>query len=266
MAPTGTMFLKYENREFQEDSIMITDSTIFKVFTHPFIAGDPEKALNRPYTMVMTESLARKYFGEENPIGKTLTTLEGELFEITGVIKDLPGNVHMKFDGLISAATFIEQIGVDRFNDRYPFQYSFLDENMADYYRSEERIGQLARSFTILTIIIAALGLLGLSSFLTQARTREVGIRKVLGATAENIMVMFAREFSIWVIAANVIAAPLAYFFVNKWLQSFPYKTNIHLWIFLLALMLSLIIALLTVSLRVFQSASTNPAEAIRYT
>ncbi len=136
---------------------------------------------------------------------------------------------------------------------------------MADYYRSEERIGQLARSFTILTIIIAALGLLGLSSFLTQARTREVGIRKVLGATADNIMVMFAREFSIWVIVANVIAASLAYFLVNKWLQSFPYKTDIHLWIFLLALMLSLIIALLTVSLRVFQSASTNPAEAIRY-
>ncbi|MBN1158758.1 MAG: ABC transporter permease [Bacteroidales bacterium] len=723
LAPVGTMFLKYDDREFQEDSLMLADSTIFEVFTHPFVAGGPEKALNRPYTLVMTETMAGKYFGDENPVGKTLTTIEGNLYEVTGVIEDLPGNVHLKFDGLVSAATAIEQVGVDRFNDRsavsfwnvgifsyillkenadiggihekfpefydkymkslgdqinssftlmtkpltrvhhysadlgydqaggnikyvyvfsvvafliliiasinymnlatarsakrsresgmrkivganrnlligqflteslvitaialvvallliklllpyfnmlankslsfsifgspllmagiigiaavvgflsgsypafylssfnpvrvikgetelhggngmlrkilvvfqfgvsvamiigtliitsqfrymrnsdpgfdkdnvlimemrdttfirslepfkqelmknpdilgvaysngnpgndisiqvmrvegddgsmqdrainnyfigydyidlmgievlegrtyernmasdvdkafiinetaakqfgwvdslsmtqgnyasaigkrfhyginldgtalrdgeiigvvkdfhyasmhnkidplvlllnddesqfilanikishknrqntieyidrvrkqfndkYPFQYSFLDENMADYYRSEERIGMLAHSFTILTIIIAALGLLGLSSFLTQARTREVGIRKVLGASAENIMIMFAMEFSIWVIVANIIAAPAAFYFVNKWLQSFPYKTDIHIWIFFLGLIISLIIALLTVSLRVFQSASTNPAEAVRY-
>lgn len=723
-APAGTMFLTYEDREFQEDSIMLTDSTIFDVFTHPFVSGDPEEALTRPYTMVVTESLARKYFGADNPIGKTLTSLEGDLFEITGVIEDLPGNVHMKFDGLVSAATIIEEMGAERFNDRsagsfwnigiysyvmlaenasidgihekfpefydkymkslgdqinssftlmtkpladvhhnssdlgydlpggnikyvyifflvavlilviasinymnlatarsakrsresgmrkivgakrkmligqflieslvitlialvislvliklflpyfnmlankslsfsilgsplliatiigvavvvgllsgsypafylssfnpvlvikgqtdlrggngllrkilvvfqfavsvaliigtmiisaqfrymrdsdpgfnkenilvmqmrdttlkkslepikqellrnpdingvayssgnpgsnisiqvmmiegdsgtmqerainnyiidydyidvmgiellegrnydrnmssdiekafiinetaarqfgwvdslsmtegnyssalgkrfqfginldgtaardgeiigivkdfhyasmhnmieplvlllnnqdqnffnaniriseinrqstieyvdeirqqfndqYPFQYDFLDENMADYYRSEERIGMLARTFTLLTIIIAAFGLLGLSSFLTQVRTKEVGIRKVMGATAENIMIMFAREFSIWVIVANVIAAPVAFIFLNKWLQSFPYKTDLQVWVFILGLLVSLFIALLTVSLRVIQSASTNPAEAIRYT
>jgi putative ABC transport system permease protein len=124
----------------------------------------------------------------------------------------------------------------------------------------------LARTFAMLTIIIAALGLLGLSSFLTQTRTREIGIRKIAGASADHIVVMFAREFSIWIILANLLAAPVVVILLNKWLQSFPYKTDIHLSIFLLGLVVSLLVALLTVSLRVFQAASINPADAIRYT
>lgn len=151
-----------------------------------------------------------------------------------------------------------------QFNDLYPFNYSFLDENLSDYYRSEARISMLATTFTILTLIIAALGLFGLSSFLTQARTREIGVRKVLGASAENIMIMFMKEFSVWVIIANIIAAPAVLYFINRWLQSFPYKTEIHAWIFLSGLLISLVIAMATVSLRVYESANINPAEAIK--
>lgn len=724
MAPTGTLFLKYGEREFQEDSIYFTDSTIFKVFTHPMVKGDPTTALNRPYTMVMTESMARKYFGDENPIGQTLKSVEGRLYEVTGVIEDLPGNLHLKFEGLLSAATFREMVGTERFNDRsagsfwnigiysyvmlkegasfepilekfpafydkymksigdqingsftlmakplarvhhhssdlsydeptgnikyilvftlvaililviacinymnlatarsarrsketgmrkiagaqrtllirqflteslviaifstllalllsrlllplfnmiankslsfsvlwtpeiilgfvvlavvvgiisgsypalylssfdpvnvikglndtkggngflrkvlvvfqfavsvamitgtfiigsqlrfmqnsnlgfdkenlvvmemrdttfkkslepfrqellknpeirgvafssgnpgygvgiqvmriegdsgsmvdravnnyfigydyldlmgikilegrnydrnmqsdiskafiinetaarkfgwidttsrargnyasaigkrfqyginldgtaardgqivgivkdfhyasmrnpieplvlllndqdqrhffanirisgsnsrqtiayidkvrqefkdaYPFQYRFLNENLRDFYQGEKRISLLTETFAILTIIIAALGLLGLSSFLTQTRTREIGIRKIAGASAGNIVLMFTREFSVWILLANILAAPAAIFVLNKWLQSFPYKTEIQLWIFFLGLAISLFVALLTVSLRVFQAASVNPAEAVRYT
>ena len=722
-APTGTIFLKYGEREFQEDSIVYADSTIFKVFTHPLIKGDPSTVLSRPYTLVMTESLARKYFGNDDPIGKTLKSVEGNLYEITGIIKDLPGNLHMKFDGLLSVATMRQQIGVERFNDRsagsfwsigiftyimlkegatiepilekfptfyekymkslgdqingsftlmakplarvhhysgdlgydqpggnikyvyvfsfvaililiiacinymnlatarssrrsketgmrkisgaqrkmlirqfliesmiialfstfiallfsrillpyfnelanktlafsvlytpaimggiiglallvglisgsypafylssfdpvrvikgqtdtsggngllrkvlvvfqfaisvamitgtfiigsqlrymqnsdpgfnkedllvmemrdttfkkslepfkqelmkdpdikgvafsngnpgydmninvmriegdsgsmvdrainnffvdydyaqlmnmkvvagrfydrnmksdaekafiinetaarkfgwidstsrdegnfasalgkrfqfginldgtaardgvivgvvkdfhyasmrnpiepvvlvlgdnnqfhffanirisknnrqksiayidgirqefkdiYPFKYKFLDENMRDYYQGEQRIGMLARTFSLLTVIIAALGLLGLSSFLTQTRTREIGIRKISGASANTIVMMFAREFSVWILLANIIAAPIAIIFLNKWLQSFPYKTEIHFSIFILGFVISLFVALLTVSLRVFQAASVNPSDAVRY-
>jgi putative ABC transport system permease protein len=152
------------------------------------------------------------------------------------------------------------------FNDQYPFQYKFLDENLRDFYLGEKRISMLTQTFAILTIIIAALGLLGLSSFLTQTRTREIGIRKIAGASASHIVMMFTREFSIWIILANIIAAPVALYVLNKWLQSFPYKTEIHLWIFVMGLIISLFIALLTVSLRVFQAASVNPSDAVRYT
>lgn len=153
-----------------------------------------------------------------------------------------------------------------QFNDQYPFQYKFLDENLREFYQGEKRISMLAETFAILTIIIAALGLLGLSSFLTQTRTREIGIRKIAGASADNIVFMFTREFSVWILLANIIAAPVAIYVLNKWLQSFPYKTEIQMWIFIAGLFISLFVALLTVSLRVFQAASVNPAEAVRYT
>jgi putative ABC transport system permease protein len=158
---------------------------------------------------------------------------------------------------------YINKVRQD-FKDLYPFKYKFLDENMRAYYDGEQRISMLARTFALLTIIIAALGLLGLSSFLTQTRTREIGIRKIAGASAEHIVVMFAREFSIWIVLANIIAAPVSLILLHKWLQSFPYKTDIHFTIFLAGLIISLVVALLTVSLRVFQAASLNPSEAVR--
>jgi putative ABC transport system permease protein len=151
------------------------------------------------------------------------------------------------------------------FKDQYPFEYKFLDQTLGEYYKSEERIGLLARSFTLLTILIAALGLLGLSSFLTQSRTREIGVRKVVGASANTIVMMFVKQFSIWVLIANVIAAPLAWYAMDKWLEEFPYKSGIHWWIFVIALAASLLIALLTVSFRVFRAAAVNPSDAMRY-
>ncbi len=207
---------------------------------------------------------------------------------IVGVVKDFHyGSMRNPIDPLVillnddNRNTFFANIRIDGknrqksidyinkvrqdFKDLYPFKYEFLDEKMREYYTGEERIGMLARTFALLTIIIAALGLLGLSSFLTQTRTREIGIRKISGASAKNIVLMFAREFSIWIILANLIAAPVTLILLNKWLQAFPYKTQIHFTIFLSGLLISLAIALLTVSLRVFQAASINPSQAVRH-
>ena len=207
---------------------------------------------------------------------------------IVGVIKDYHyGSMRNPIDPLVIILnddyrnTFLANIRIDGknrqksieyinkvrqdFKDMYPFKYDFLDEKMREYYSGEKRIGMLARTFALLTIIIAALGLLGLSSFLTQTRTREIGIRKISGASAKNIVLMFAREFSIWIILANLIAAPVTLILLNKWLQAFPYKTQIHFTIFLSGLLISLAIALLTVSLRVFQAASINPSQAVRH-
>jgi putative ABC transport system permease protein len=207
---------------------------------------------------------------------------------IIGVVKDFHyGSMRNPIDPLVivlnddNRNTFFANIRIDGknrqktidyinkvrqdFKDMYPFKYEFLDEKMREYYSGEKRIGMLARTFALLTIIIAALGLLGLSSFLTQTRTREIGIRKISGASANNIVLMFAREFSVWIVLANLIAAPVTLILLNKWLQAFPYKTHIHITIFLSGLVISLAIALLTVSLRVFQAASINPSQAVRH-
>ena len=151
------------------------------------------------------------------------------------------------------------------FTDHYPFEYKFLDESLHEYYRDEERISSLFMIFTVLTIFIAVLGLLGLSSFLTQQRTREIGVRKVMGASGMDIILMFIRQFTIWVIVANVIAIPLSYYFMEKWLQDFTYRTHLQVWIFVLAFVLSLAVAIITVSFRVIRAAATNPAVAVRY-
>jgi putative ABC transport system permease protein len=151
------------------------------------------------------------------------------------------------------------------FKDPYPFKYGFLEEHLADYYQVEERIERLSRTFALLTILIASLGLLGLSSFLTGIRTKEIGIRKISGASRSRIVFLFIREFSGWVILANILAAPAVILILTKWLRSFPYQTDIHPWIFIAGLVLTLVVALLTLSMRVFQAASLDPAEAVKY-
>lgn len=173
-------------------------------------------------------------------------------------------NISMSGQNRERTVAAIDKIRKD-FNDRYPFEYKFIDESLHEFYIDEERISRLFKIFTILTIFIAVLGLLGLSSFLTQQRTREIGVRKVMGATSANIISMFIQQFSLWVIIANIVALPLSYYFMGKWLQDFSYRTNLHIWIFFAAFMLSLIVAILTVSYRVIIAANTNPAEAVRY-
>ena len=151
------------------------------------------------------------------------------------------------------------------FGDHYPFDYQFLTENLDEYYKEEAMIGTIFRYFTILTIFIAALGLLGLSAFMAQRRTREVGIRKVMGSSVNGIIYLFIREFSKWVIISNLVAWPLAWFGMDKWLQNFQYRIDMTIWIFALAFGLSLAIALITVTWQSVRAAITNPADTLRY-
>ncbi|MCK5463269.1 MAG: FtsX-like permease family protein, partial [Bacteroidales bacterium] len=151
------------------------------------------------------------------------------------------------------------------FGDHYPFDYHFLTENLDEYYKEENVIGTIFRFFTILTIFIAALGLLGLSAFMAQRRTREVGIRKVMGSSVNGIVYLFIREFSKWVIISNLVAWPLAWFSMDKWLQNFQYRIDMTLWIFALAFGLSLAIALITVSWQSVRAAISNPADSLRH-
>ncbi len=153
----------------------------------------------------------------------------------------------------------------DKFSPAYPLHYSFL----SDYsYQEEVLVGirqKLILYSTFLAILISCLGLLGLSAFINEQRTKEIGIRKVVGATTADLMMMLTRDFAKWILAANLIAWPVAWFVMHKWLQNFAFRIEITWWIFALAGGLALVIALLTVSTQAIKAAMGNPVESLRY-
>ena len=136
---------------------------------------------------------------------------------------------------------------------------------MAHLYIADQRTSKIASTFSILAIFIACLGLLGLASFVTEQRTKEIGIRKVLGASISSLLFMLSREFLKWVLIANIIAWPVAYYAMNNWLNNFAYRVNINLWIFILSGIAALIIALFTISSHAIKAATSNPVKSLRY-
>jgi len=134
-----------------------------------------------------------------------------------------------------------------------------------DLYTSEKRIETLIRYFSILSIFIACLGLFGLASFTAEQRIKEIGIRKALGASVSEIIFLLSKDFTKWIIVANIIAWPIAYLVMNSWLQNFAYRINIGMGTFVLAGALALIIALLTVGYQAVRAARANPVDALRY-
>ena len=150
-------------------------------------------------------------------------------------------------------------------NSISPFEFNFLDETIAAQYGNEQRLGRLFGYFAFLAVFISCLGLVGLASFLAERRTKEIGIRKTLGAGLRDIVVMLSRDFTLWVLAANLIAWPVAWFVMQRWLQNFAYRTPIVWWSFPAAGTIVLVIAWITVSLQTFRAARSNPVDALRY-
>jgi putative ABC transport system permease protein len=145
-----------------------------------------------------------------------------------------------------------------------PFDYFFLDDHFQKQYRSDILFGQVFGFFTLLAILVACLGLFGLASYQALQRRKEIGIRKVLGATATQVTSMLAKEFVRLVLVSIVIAAPLSFFIMQKWLQNFAYRTNIPWWAFVVAAVLAVVIAVVTVSLQSVRAALANPVNALR--
>ena len=150
------------------------------------------------------------------------------------------------------------------FNPGYPFEYTFLDQEFASLYNSEEKMGKIFWIFSGLAIFIACLGLFGLAAFTAMQKTKEIGIRKVLGASVSNIVKMLSKEFIFLVTLANVIAWPTGYYIMNNWLSNFAYKTGISAWILILSGIIALIISLITVSYQAIKAAFTNPVDSLR--
>lgn len=172
--------------------------------------------------------------------------------------------VRLQSSDLKDTIGFIEQTWNDLLPG-FPFSYTFLDEDFARLYRTEERLEQIVGYFTVVALFIACLGLLGLASFMAERRTREIGVRKVLGASITGIVQLLCKEFVVLVLIANAIAWPVSYYVISVWLESFAYRIDIGLGIFIIAGLLAFGIALLTVGYHAVKAGTTNPVDALRH-
>jgi putative ABC transport system permease protein len=236
-------------------------------------------------SFLINEELAR-LMGYENPIGKSFSFWE-QKGKIVGVIKDFHFQpLRRKIEPLViqwadldwTNFLFLRIAPEDisetletarrtwaRIMPNIPFSYQFLDDDFARMYRSEERTGTLLKIFTAMAILVACLGLFGLASFGAEQRTKEIGIRKVLGASVPSIVALICREFLLLIGLANLIAWPVAYFAGKGWLNNFAYRTQIPAVFFIGALIISLVIGLMTVIYKAIRAASANPADSLRY-
>jgi putative ABC transport system permease protein len=234
---------------------------------------------------IVINETAEKIIGIEDPAGKQLVFGESAV-TIIGVVKDYHfKSLHSEIEPLVLAIVpslyryvFVKLDAADipntliniestwkSFFPDTPFEFHFLDEAYEKLYRSEQQMGTLFNSFTILAVFISCLGLFGLASFMAEKRTKEIGIRKVLGASVIGIVALLNKQFAKWVLIANVIAWPVAYYAMSRWLQGFAYRINLGIWIFALAAAIALGIAVVTVSYQSIKAALANPADSLRY-
>jgi ABC-type antimicrobial peptide transport system permease subunit len=162
-----------------------------------------------------------------------------------------------------AALTQIEKV-FKKYNPGAPFDYRFTSEEYAKKFNDEERIGNLALFFAVLAIFISCLGLFGLASFVAEQRTKEIGVRKVLGASIPRIWKMLSKDFVLLVIISFLIAVPVAWFNLHKWLQRYEYRTEISLWVFAISGLGAMLITLLTVSFQAIKAAVANPVKSLR--
>jgi ABC-type antimicrobial peptide transport system permease subunit len=157
----------------------------------------------------------------------------------------------------------VERVFKEHFPD-IPFEYDFIDDQYGEKFASEERIGRLSGIFTALAILISCLGLFGLTSFVAEQRTKEIGVRKVLGASVFNVWNMLSKDFLKLVIISCFIAVPVAYYIMNGWLQEYPYRVILKWWIFALAMVGAMGVTVLTVSFQAIKAAKQNPVKSLR--
>jgi putative ABC transport system permease protein len=172
--------------------------------------------------------------------------------------------VRLKSKNLQQTIKYVKNV-LSRSYPDYVFEYHFLDQKIDELYKAENQRAELFGTFSFISIFISCLGLFGLASFTAERKTKEIGIRKVLGATVPSILSMLSKDFIKWILAANLISWPIAFYFMNQWLQDFAYRIEITWWMFALAGGVALVIALATVSFQAIKAATANPVESLRY-
>lgn len=234
--------------------------------------------------LILNES-AVKLMGFKDPIGQRITWND-KTRPVIGVVKDVimrspyeemtPTVFFLEYNWsstitmrikptipILEALAKIEPV-FKNYNPSSPFDYRFTDEQYAKKFSDEERIGNLASVFAILAIFISCLGLFGLASFVAEQRTKEIGVRKVLGATIFNLWTMLSRDFVLLVLISCGLAIPIAWYFLSGWLEKYEYRTEINWWIFALSAMGALVITLATVSFQAIKAALANPVKSLR--
>jgi len=239
-------------------------------------------------TAALLNEAAVRTMGFENPIGEIIRFWVGEV-HVVGVIKDFilhspyeptvpmiiagsdsdnrwHSTVHIRLNGFNSMADNLakaEQI-FKKYNPSYPFDYQFVDEAYTRKFQEEKTMGSMATWFSVLTIFISCLGLFALVAYMADTRRKEIGIRKVLGASVQNIVVLLSKEFLVLVFISFVIATPISWWAMEKWLSNFAYRIDIPWWLFVVVGGMSLCIALLTVGFQAIRAATANPVKAIK--
>jgi len=248
-------------------------------FSKPYVSGDEivyilnESALE----LMQMEDLIGKRFAmyseqtEGTIIGvvkdyhfKTLTNEIGPIMITTLDWWRGDAFIKIKPDNVTETLGFIEET-FDKFAPNFQFQYSFLDEDIDELYHEFYEMGNIIKYFAILSIFISCLGLFGLASFITEQRTKEIGIRKVLGSSVTAILMLLSKDFCKWILLGNFIAWPIAYYAMIKFLQIFAYKAGMNIRLFIFSGLLALIIALITVGYKTIRAANSNPVEALKY-
>jgi putative ABC transport system permease protein len=274
--------------QYETIRFIACDHDYIKTFEMEIVQG---RDFSRDYPTDMQNYIvneeAAKLMGFENPVGKLFSIWQNE-GQIIGVVKNFhsrplhntieplvltlaqqnwgPSQVFLRIrpENISQTLDDVEKIW-KKFAPNYPFNFLFLDDDFEQLYRADQRTGTIFKYFAILAIFISCLGIFGLAAFTAEQRTKEIGIRKVLGATVSGIVSLISREFVILLTLANVIAWPIAYFLMKRMLNNYAYRTNITAWIFLTAGALAYTIALLTVSYQAFKAARTDPSRALRY-
>jgi len=234
---------------------------------------------------LLNETAVRE-LGWDEAVSKPFKVWDEEMGEVIGVVKDFHfRSLHNKIEPLVmdikrewswnaavrvgagdigATLIYIEQQWKS-LDPEVPFNYFFLDADFDRLYRAEERLGRLFSGFTVLAIFVACLGLFGLAAFATEQRSKEIGIRKVLGASVQDILFLFSAEFTRLVVFAIMVASPFAYLALRSWLENFAYRINPGLTQFAFSSALVLAVAILTVSYQALKAALANPVKSLRY-
>lgn len=262
------------------------DYEFMETMDFTFVEGrNFSKEFGADSSKIILNEAAIAAMGLENPIGQTITLWEEYDMQIIGVLKDFhyqsihnevspaffrlrpqyAWNTAVRLEGGKEVQAMADiQLLYESFNPGFIFEYEFLDKSYQELYSSELRVSALSSYFAGFAILISGLGLFGLASFTAERRIKEIGIRKVLGASVSNIVMMLSKDFTRLVGISILIALPISYYFMDKWLEDFAYKIDLSIWIFLGAAIASLAIAWLTVSSQALRAAHINPSKCLK--
>jgi putative ABC transport system permease protein len=280
-----------EENEWTTLNMFVVDHDFLNTFSMQMDSG---RFFSRDFptdsTGIVINQAAAKLFESSGAMGKKITFGGQDQFHVIGIIEDfhyesfhqmirpaamilLPGiwgtseayiAIKINDQNIPETVRFIEDRW-KKFTGGLPIEYSFFDKEYDQLYQNEMRTGKVMTLFSIIALFIASLGLLGLVSFTTEQRTKEIGIRKVQGASAGRVLLHLWKDFGRWILISAILAVPITWYLLNNWLQNFAYRIDFRWWPLVIASIIALVIAIITVSFLTIRAAQANPAESLRY-